>query len=82
MNYSMEANTSVEDMAGLEYDTCCWTVRLMHLRYYDNVDGLVPDFNNPNLEREHSTQFQIYPQGHGWLRRPDYQHNGGYDSRF
>ena len=65
MNYSMEANTSVEDMAGIEYDTCCWTVRLIHLRYYDNVTGSVPDFNNPNLEREHSTQFQITLKGMG-----------------
>jgi LPS-assembly protein len=65
MNYSVEANTSVEDMAGIEYDTCCWTVRLLHLRYYDNVSGQVPDFNNPNLEREHSTQVQIVLKGMG-----------------
>jgi LPS-assembly protein len=40
-------------------------VRLIHLRYYDNVTGSVPDFNNPNLEREHSTQFQITLKGMG-----------------
>ncbi len=65
MNYSMEANTSVEDMAGIEYDNCCWTVRLLHLRYYDNVSGQIPDFNNPNLEREHTTQVQIVLKGMG-----------------
>jgi len=65
MNYSTEANTSVEDMAGIEYDTCCWTVRLLHMRYYDNVSGSVPDFNNPDLEREHSTQIQIVLKGMG-----------------
>jgi len=65
INYSLEAHTSVEDMAGLEYDTCCWKVRLLHLRYYENVTGLVPDFDNPNLEREHSTQVQIVLKGMG-----------------
>ena len=65
IDYSVEANTSVEDMAGLEYDNCCWTVRLLHLRYYDNVTGQNPDFNNPDLEREHSTQIQIVLKGMG-----------------
>jgi LPS-assembly protein len=65
INYSVEANTSVEDMAGLEYDTCCWKIRLLHLRYYENISGQVPDFDNPNLEREHSTQFQIVLKGMG-----------------
>ena len=65
MNYSVEDNTSVEDMAGVEYDTCCWTVRLLHLRYYNNVSGQIPNFNNPDLEREHSTQFQITLKGMG-----------------
>ena len=65
MKYSMEANTSVEDMAGIEYDTCCWTVRLVHLRYYDNVSGDIPDFNNPDLEREHTTQMQFILKGMG-----------------
>jgi LPS-assembly protein len=65
MNYSIEANTSVEDMAGVEYDTCCWTVRLLHLRYYDNVNEFTPDFSNPNLEREHTTQIQFVLKGMG-----------------
>ncbi len=65
MDYSVEANTSVEDMAGLEYDNCCWTIRLLHMRYYDNVSDRVPDFNNPNLEREHTTQIQIVLKGMG-----------------
>ena len=65
MNYSMEANTSVEDMVGVEYDTCCWKVRLLHLRYYENISGQIPDFDNPDLEREHSTQFQIVLKGMG-----------------
>ncbi|MEH6591058.1 MAG: LPS-assembly protein LptD [Halioglobus sp.] len=64
-NYSIEADTSIEDMYGLEYDTCCWMVRLMHLRYFDNIPGTTPDFNDPNLERENSTQIQLVLKGMG-----------------
>ncbi len=38
---------------------------MLHLRYYENISGRVPDFDNPNLEREHSTQFQIVLKGMG-----------------
>ena len=51
VNYSLEENLSVEDMIGVEYDTCCWTVRLLQLRYYNNVSGQVPNFSDPDLER-------------------------------
>jgi len=63
--YSLEANTSVEDMFGVEYDTCCWKMRLLHLRYYDTVPGKIPDFNDPELQRENSTQVQIVLKGMG-----------------
>ncbi len=64
-SYSLEAKTNIEDMFGLEYDSCCWTVRLLHLRYVDNVPGQIPDFTNPNLEREDSTQVQFILKGMG-----------------
>lgn len=65
MNYSVEANTSVEDMFGVEYDSCCWRVRLLYLRYFDNAAGENPDFDDPLLEREDSTQIQIVLKGMG-----------------
>jgi LPS-assembly protein len=65
VNYSVEANTSVEDMVGVEYDTCCWKVRLLHLRYYDTVPGQSNDFDDPELQREDSTQVQIVLKGMG-----------------
>ena len=65
VNYSVEANESVEDMFGVEYDTCCWKVRLLHLRYFDNASGENPDFDDPLLEREDSTQIQIVLKGMG-----------------
>jgi len=64
-NYSIEASESIEDMYGLEYDTCCWRVRILHLRYVDNIPGQTPDLNDPNLEREDSTQIQIVLKGMG-----------------
>ena len=63
--YSIEAQDSVEDMVGIEYDSCCWKFRLLHLRYFDTIPGQIPDFTDPELEREHSTQFQIVLKGMG-----------------
>ncbi|MCR9107163.1 MAG: LPS assembly protein LptD [Gammaproteobacteria bacterium] len=64
-NYSTKANQSVEDMIGVEYDTCCWTVRLLYLRYFNNQSGDIPDFGGPDLERENTAQFQILLKGMG-----------------
>jgi LPS-assembly protein len=65
MNYSLEDNLSVEDLIGVEYDTCCWRARLVHLRYYNNVTGTIIDFSDPDLERQQSIQFQILLKGMG-----------------
>jgi LPS-assembly protein len=65
INYSVEDNVTVDNMLGVEYDTCCWTVRLLQLQYYNNVSGVIPDFNNPDLERERTVQFQFLLKGMG-----------------
>jgi LPS-assembly protein len=64
-NYSIEANRSLEDMLGVEYDSCCWTIRLLYLRYYQNESGQLTDFNDPDLERENTAQFQIIMKSMG-----------------
>ncbi|WOJ96919.1 LPS assembly protein LptD [Congregibacter brevis] len=64
-NYSLEANRSVEDMVGIEYDSCCFQVRLLHLRYFDTARNAIPDFDSPNLDREHVTQVQVLLKGLG-----------------
>jgi LPS-assembly protein len=65
MNYSTKANRSVEDMLGVEYDSCCWTLRLLYLRYFNNESNSVQDFDDPNLQRENTAQFQIILKGMG-----------------
>ena len=65
ISYSLEDNIDIENMFGLEYDNCCWTVRVLHLQYFDNVPGQNPDFSNPNLEKEKSTQVQFVLKGMG-----------------
>ncbi|MEM6302091.1 MAG: LPS-assembly protein LptD [Pseudomonadota bacterium] len=62
-NYSLEANRSVEDMVGIEYDSCCWQLRLLHLRYFDTARNINPDFDN--LDREFTTQVQFVLKGLG-----------------
>jgi LPS-assembly protein len=66
INYSLIDNQAIEQMLGVEYENCCWIVRVMHLRYYDNdTSGFFPDFNNPDLEQEHTTQVQFVLKGMG-----------------
>ncbi|MEM6581833.1 MAG: LPS-assembly protein LptD [Pseudomonadota bacterium] len=66
VNYSIIEDTAVEQMVGVEYENCCWIVRLMHLRYYDNEStAFFPDFSNPDLEQEHTTQLQFVLKGMG-----------------
>jgi len=69
LEYSLEANEAVEDMVGLEYDGCCWQARLLYMRYIDTAGGFVPDFSDPNLERENAVQFQFLLKGMGGFGR-------------
>ncbi len=62
LEYSLEANNSVEDMVGVEYDDCCWQMRVLYMRYIDTASGL-PDFENPEFER--ALQFQFVLKGLG-----------------
>ncbi len=64
IEYSLEASQSVEDMFGIEYDDCCWQVRMLYMRYVDTASGIV-DFTDPNLQREHALQFQVVLKGMG-----------------
>jgi LPS-assembly protein len=38
-NYSLLDDTTLETLAGFEYDSCCWALRLMGRRYVRNQDG-------------------------------------------
>lgn len=62
-DYSFEANRSVEDMVGIEYDSCCWRIRLLHLRYFDTARNAVPNFDSPELDRQYATQVQFELKG-------------------
>ena len=65
IEYSLEASESVEDMVGFEYDSCCWQMRLLYMRYIDTAGGFTPDFSDPNLDRENAVQFQFALKGMG-----------------
>jgi LPS-assembly protein len=38
-NYSLDESTTLESFAGVEYERCCWAVRLVSRSYVNNVDG-------------------------------------------
>ncbi|NQX89104.1 MAG: LPS assembly protein LptD, partial [Halioglobus sp.] len=64
ISYSLENDLSIEDMFGVEYDSCCWTMRLLQLRYYNNESTFI-NLNDPDLERETTIQFQFLLKGMG-----------------
>lgn len=65
LEYSLEGSTAVEDMVGFEYDNCCWRIRILYMRYIDTERGEIPDFNDPNLDRENAIQVQFLLKGMG-----------------
>jgi LPS-assembly protein len=65
LRYSLEIGSSVEDMVGVEYDGCCWRVRLIYMSYLDTLrdaDLFIPE---PELTRDRAFQFQFVLKGLG-----------------
>jgi LPS-assembly protein len=60
--YDLEDNNRVNDMAGIEYNNCCWRVRLMHQRYVDQKSGVVVD---ELVEYENATYIEFQLKGLG-----------------
>ena len=65
LEYSLEGSTAVEDMVGFEYDNCCWRIRILYMRYIDTDRGEIPNFSDPNLDRENAIQVQFLLKGMG-----------------
>ena len=65
LEYSLEASEAVEDMLGVEYDNCCWQVRILYMRYLNTAGDFNANFADPNLERENALQFQFVVKGMG-----------------
>lgn len=42
-NYDLEEKRNLEVLAGVEYDTCCWKIRIAGRRYNQNINQ---DYNN------------------------------------
>ena len=74
-NYDLQENRNLEVLAGVEYDTCCWKLRLAGRRYNQNTDE---DYNN-------SIELQLVLKGLGQIGSPigELLERGirGYDSR-
>ena len=65
LEYSLEGSTAVEDMVGFEFDNCCWRIRILYMRYIDTERGEIPNFNDPDLDRENAIQVQFLLKGMG-----------------
>ena len=40
-------------------------MRLLYMRYIDTAGGFIPDFSDPDLDRENAVQFQFALKGMG-----------------
>ncbi len=74
-NYDLQEKRNLEQLVGVEYDTCCWKLRLAGRRYNQNTDE---DYNN-------SIELQLVLKGLGQIGSPigELLERGirGYDSR-
>ena len=60
--YDLEAKERINDMAGIEYNSCCWRLRLVHQRYLDQKNGTnVTDL----VEYENATYIEFHLKGLG-----------------
>ncbi len=59
-NYDLQNKRNLELLAGLEYETCCWKLRLAGRRYSQNINE---DYNN-------SIEFQLVLKGLGQIGSP------------
>ncbi|MCY3803952.1 MAG: LPS assembly protein LptD [Gammaproteobacteria bacterium] len=59
-NYDLQNKRNLELLAGLEYETCCWKLRLAGRRYSQNVNE---DYNT-------SIEFQLVLKGLGQIGSP------------
>ena len=69
LRYSLEIDSSVEDMIGVEYDGCCWRARFLYVSYLDalrDTNVFIPD---PELRRDRAFQFQFVLKGLGSFGR-------------
>lgn len=55
-NVDTRHNANLETLLGLEYDSCCWRVRLVHSQYQDVPDGL---YYQTELDWREEQQVQI-----------------------
>jgi LPS-assembly protein len=58
-NYSLLDDTSLEALAGFEYESCCWAVRAMGRRYLRNQEG----------DKRNAIYFELELKGLGSLGR-------------
>lgn len=69
LRYSLEIDSSVEDMMGVEYDGCCWRARFLYVSYLDALRDTNVFIPEPELRRDRAFQFQFVLKGLGSFGR-------------
>ena len=60
--YDLDDNERINDMAGIEYNNCCWRVRLVYQRLLDQKNGVQVE---SLVEHEHATYLEFQLKGLG-----------------
>jgi len=58
-NYDVESGRTIEGFAGLEYNNCCWQVRLFGRRFIDSPSGRITD----DLDQDKGIFLQVVFKG-------------------
>lgn len=69
LRYSLDVDSSVEDMIGVEYDGCCWRARFLYVSYLDALRDTNVFIPEPELRRDRAFQFQFVLKGLGSFGR-------------
>ena len=69
LRYSLEIDSSVEDMIGVEYDGCCWRARFLYVSYLDALRDTNVFISEPELRRDRAFQLQFVLKGLGSFGR-------------
>lgn len=63
LRYSIDRSDRIEDSFGVEYNSCCWRIRVMHSRSIDRDDTLA--FNDTDPEFDNATWIEFQLKGLG-----------------
>ncbi len=67
LNYDLDLHSSLEDLAGLEYEDCCWVTRIIYQRAVFSSTDELNSSGQPASQRQTAILFEFQLKGLGGL---------------